>query len=290
MRLRASGPCALVLVAAVGLVPAGGAAHAADPVSTVTYGEADRAEALAYWTTDRMRKVGAAIDEGRTPAGQKQWTGARMAPVGRLFFVDEKGNDSWCTATSVPGENGSTAVTAGHCVQLPASPGNVHSSMVFVPGYSEGRQPHGAYAVRAFTMPRSWEQDDQGDVAAVVLDPREGRRLADAVGTLPVAFTDKPGGEVTLFGYPGTSPQRGEQLLFCTATARASEDHGQEVGCGMGGGASGGPWLSGFDRAEGRGTVVGMTSYGDSATESRTTSAEVLGPLARQVYDRAQGM
>ncbi|RII20307.1 hypothetical protein DSC45_03705 [Streptomyces sp. YIM 130001] len=290
MRLRAPGPCALVLVAAVGLVPAGGAAHAADPVSTVTFGKADRTEALAYWTPQRMRDAGAALDEGATPANLKPWKGPRMAAVGRLFFVDDKGNDSWCTATSVPGRNRSTAMTAGHCVQLPASPGNHHISMVFVPAYAEGKQPYGAYAVRGFAMPRSWEQDDKVDVAALAVDPGDGRDLADAVGTLPVAFTDRPGGRVTVFGYPATSPERGERLLFCAGTARAADGHAQKVPCGMGGGASGGPWLAGFHRDQGRGTVVGVTSYGDSATESSTTSAELLGPDAKRVHDRAQGM
>lgn len=285
MRLRAVGPCALAMAAAAVLLPAG---HAATTVTTVTYGKADRVQALAYWTRDRMRQAGAHLDEGATSPDQRPWRNPRIAPVGRLFFVDDKGRDSWCTATSVPAKNRSVALTAAHCTQVPASPGNHHTSLVFVPGYANGTMQFGAYAVRAFTMPRSWETDDQDDVAALVLDARAGHRPADAVGTEQVAFSGRPGGKVTVFGYPGTRPQRGEELMSCAATARPSRDHTQTVPCAMGGGASGGPWLAHFDTARGTGTVTGVTSYGDGPGGSGFTAAELLGPLARQVYDQAQ--
>jgi V8-like Glu-specific endopeptidase len=197
MWLRAVGPCALALVAAAILVPT---RHAAGTVTTVTYGKADRTQALAYWTRDRMRQAGAHLDEGTTSTDQQPWRNPRIAPVGRLFFVDANGKDSWCTATSVPAKNRSVALTAAHCTQVPASPGNHHTSLVFVPGYAKGAMPYGAYAVRAFTMPRSWETDDQGDIAALVLDPRAGHRLAEVMGTEQVAFTGRPGGKVTVFG------------------------------------------------------------------------------------------
>jgi V8-like Glu-specific endopeptidase len=285
MRLRAVGPCALALVAAVSVLPG---RQAADTVATVTYSEADRRQALEYWTAGRMRQAGASLDEGATPADQKVWRGPRIASIGRLFFVNDKGEDSWCTATSVPARNHSVVLAAAHCAQVPASPGNHHISLVFVPGYDKSAMPYGAFAVRAFTMPRSWETDDAYDVAALVVDARAGRRLADVVGTQEVAFTGRPGGKVTVFGYPGTRPQRGEELMSCTATARPSRHHAQEVPCDMGGGASGGPWLAHFDGARGTGTVTGVTSYGNDATGDTAIAAEYLGPLARQVYDRAQ--
>lgn len=290
MRLRALrpctlGPCALALVAAATVLPA---RHAVDTVTTVTYGKADRTQALAYWTRDRMRQAGADLDEGTTPADQQPWRGPRIASIGRLFFVNDKGVDTWCTATSVPARNRSVALTAAHCAQVPASPGNHYTSLVFVPGYTRGSTPYGAYAVRAFTMPRTWETEDRYDVAALVLDPRAGRRPADVVGTQAVAFTGQPGGKVSVFGYPATRPQRGEVLMSCNSTTRPSSYHTQEVRCGLGGGASGGPWLAHFDAARGTGTVTGVTSYGNGTATSTVTGAEYLGPLARQVYDRAQ--
>src|SRR3954447_24047182 len=128
MRLRALGPCALALVAAATLLPTGQAGGA---VTTVTYSTADRGQALAYWTRDRMRKAGAGLDEGTTPPGQQSWRGPRIAQIGRLFFVNDKGQDTWCTATSVPAANRSVALTAAHCVQVPASPGNHYVDLVF---------------------------------------------------------------------------------------------------------------------------------------------------------------
>ena len=285
MRLRALGPCALALVAAATLLPT---RHADATVTAVTYSKAERTQALAYWTRERMRHAGAGLDEGTTPADQQAWRGPRIASIGRLFFVNDKGEDTWCTATSVPAGNRSVALTAGHCAQVPASPGNHYIFLVFVPAYARGTMPYGAYAVRAFTMPHSWERDGKADVAALVLDPRAGHRLADVVGTQRVSFTGRPGGKVTLFGYPATRPQRGEELMSCTATARPARDNTQAAHCGMGGGASGGPWLARFDASQGSGTLTGVTSYGNGPIDSTITGAELLGPLARQVYDQAQ--
>ncbi|NGN63529.1 trypsin-like serine protease [Streptomyces sp. A7024] len=289
MRVRHLAACAFAPVLVAGPLPAG-AAGAADGVSQFSFGKADRSQALAYWTPERIRKADSAANEGATPRGQHPWKGPEMKTVGRLFFVNDKGEDTWCTATSVSARNRSVALTAAHCVQVPASPGNHHVSMVFVPGYHKGARPYGTYAVRAVTMPRSWEQDAKTDVAALVLDTHKGRRLADAVGAQQVAFPGRPAGRVTVFGYPDSRPEQGEQLVSCDAVAKAGAGHTQSVACGVAGGASGGPWLAHFDARTGKGTVAGLTSFGDTATNSRTTSAELLGPAAERVYERAQGL
>ncbi|MEW1748496.1 hypothetical protein [Streptomyces angustmyceticus] len=39
-------------------------------------------------------------------------------------------------------------MTAAHCVRRGSSPGTTHILMVFVPGYSKGKMPYGAFAVR----------------------------------------------------------------------------------------------------------------------------------------------
>ncbi|WP_419995044.1 trypsin-like serine peptidase [Streptomyces boninensis] len=289
MRARHLVPCAFALALAAG-PPAGSAAAASDGVTQFSFSRADRSDALAYWTPQRIAKADAAADEGPTPRGQHAWKGPKMKAIGRLFFVNDKGEDTWCTATSVPAHNHSVALTAAHCAQVPASPGNHHISMIFVPGYHQSARPYGTYAVRAVAMPRSWEQDAKTDVAALVLDPHQGRRLADAVGTQRVAFPGKPAGRVTVFGYPDSRPQRGEGLLACSAVAKAGPERTQSAACGVAGGASGGPWLAHFDARTGKGTVAGLTSFGDAAKNSSSTSAELLGPLAKRVYERAQGL
>ncbi|QOV37918.1 trypsin-like peptidase domain-containing protein [Streptomyces ferrugineus] len=276
---------AAVLAVAAGNVPAG--TPSGEPaISTVTFTAAERRETLAYWTADRMRDVGAA-ELGHDAASVRPWRGPAMKTVGRLFFTNEKGQDTYCTATAVRSGNRSTVMTAGHCVQLPASPDNHYSNMVFAPGYGDGERPYGVFAVRAVAMPRSWAQDARNDVAAVVVDQGD-EALTDAVGAQAVAFDRKPGGAVTVFGYPDSQEQRGEHLMYCAGTTSATPDGKQSVRCPMEGGSSGGPWLAGFDRKSGRGTLVSVNSFGDAAENGTAMEGEVLGAVADQVLARAE--
>lgn len=266
-----------------GSAPSGEAA-----ISTTTFTAADRRETLAYWTADRMRKVVSNIELGHDAASVKPWRGAAMKTVGRLFFTNEKGQDSYCTATALQSRNRSTVMTAGHCVQLPASPGNHYSNMVFVPGYSEGKRPYGTFAVRTLAMPRSWEHDDENDVAAVVVDPRKGKSLTDVVGGQAMAVDRKPGGKVTVFGYPDSREERGERLMYCAGTTSKTPDGRQSVHCPMEGGSSGGPWLADFEKKSGLGKLVSVNSSGDAAEDGSVMQGEVLGTTADELHARAE--
>ncbi|MDI3405286.1 trypsin-like serine peptidase [Streptomyces cavernicola] len=160
--------------------------------------------------------------------------------------------------------------------------------MVFVPGYSENRLPYGVFVIRALVMPRSRERDAETDVAAVVVDRRAGRALTDAVGGQRLAVGRTPGRKVTVFGYPDSREQRGERLMYCTGSPSATSDRKQNVPCPMEGGASGGPWLAGFDARAGRGGLVSVNSFGDTAEGGSVIEGELLGPVAAQVHDRAE--
>lgn len=74
----------------------------------------------------RRRRVGKSVDPGPTGPKSQPWRGATMKTVGRLFFVNADGADSWCTATAVRSGNRSVLMTAGHCVRRPASPVNTY--------------------------------------------------------------------------------------------------------------------------------------------------------------------
>ncbi|UQT53923.1 hypothetical protein M4V62_01865 [Streptomyces durmitorensis] len=127
----------------------------ADPVSVLKYTAQERQEALAYWTPARMKAVGRSVDLGPTGPKAKPWRGTTLKTVGRLFFVNANGADTWCTATAVKSDNRSAVMTAAHCVRRGSSPGNTNISMVFVPAYSKGKAPYGAFAVRSAASPRS---------------------------------------------------------------------------------------------------------------------------------------
>ncbi|UZJ32818.1 trypsin-like serine peptidase [Streptomyces endophytica] len=292
--VRLTALAAAVSGVALSLVSAPGAGAVAPKapsaaVLKVGYTVKERRAALAYWTPARMKAVGKSVDLGPTGPKSRPWRGAAMKTVGRLFFVNAGGADTWCTATSVNGANRSVVMAAGHCVRRPASPVNTYVDMVFVPGYSKGKRPYGAFAVRATFTPRTWAEEGVNDVAALAVDAdAQGRALADVVGGQRIAFHRRVGGNTVAFGYPATRPQRGEELLHCTGTAKPAPGNEQAVPCDLGGGASGGPWLTDFDRATGKGVLVSVNSHGDGLETGTHMYGPVLGATAEAAYQQAQ--
>ncbi|MER7344880.1 peptidase [Streptomyces aurantiacus] len=262
-------------------------AASADPVSVLKFTAKERKDALAYWTPARIKAVGKSVDLGPTGPKAKPWRGPTLKTVGRLFFVNARGADTWCTATAVKSANKSALMTAAHCVRRGSSPVNTNFSMVFVPAYSKGKQPYGAFAVRSAATPRSWETDSTNDMATLVVDAgKDGRKLTDVVGGRAVAFNRPVGGTISALGYSATRPQLGEELLRCVGKAK-KKDGGQAIPCDMTGGSSGGPWFADFNATTGRGTLVSVNSSLDSMTPTEM-QGEVFGATAKKVYDRAQ--
>ncbi|MFJ9472731.1 trypsin-like serine peptidase [Streptomyces caniferus] len=264
-----------------------GRAASADPVSVLAYTAKERQEALTYWTPARIRAVGKSVDLGPTGPKAKPWQGTAMKTVGRLFFINASGADTWCTATAVKSANRSAVMTAAHCVRRGSSPDNTNIAMMFVPGYSKGKMPYGAFAVRSAATPRNWENDSTDDVSTLVVDTdKNGRKLTDVVGGQDIDFNRPVGGTISSFGYSATRPQLGEELLRCVGTAKKQSGL-QTIPCDMSGGSSGGPWLADFHATTGKGVLVSVNSSLDSLTPTQM-QGEVLGTLAKKVYDRAQ--
>ncbi|AXG82588.1 peptidase [Streptomyces paludis] len=262
-------------------------ATATDPVSVMKYTAKERKEALAYWTAARMKAVGKSVDLGPTGPKSKPYKGTPLKTVGRLFFVNANGADTWCTATAVKSANRSAVMTAAHCVRRGSSPGNTNILMVFAPGYSKGRTPHGTFAVRSAATPRAWQTASTNDIAAlVVAADKKNRKLTDVVGGQKIAFNRAVGGTVSALGYSATRPQRGEVLLRCVGKAK-KEQGMQAIPCDLTGGSSGGPWFADFDTATGKGVLVSVNASLDSLTPTKMYG-EVLKATAKKVYDRAQ--
>ncbi|MFF5089390.1 trypsin-like serine peptidase [Streptomyces niveus] len=290
-RLRGRGAGLVVAGTALALVTTAAvtapASAAPNPVSVLTYTAKERKEALAYWTPARIKAVGKSVDLGPTGPKAKPYKGTALKTVGRLFFVNASGADTWCTATAVKSANRSAAMTAAHCVRRGSSPGNTNTAMVFVPGYHQGKMPYGTFAVRTAATPRTWENDSVNDISALTVDAdKKGRKLTDVVGGQAIAFNRALGGTVSALGYSATRPQRGEELLRCVG--RTKKEHGtQVIPCDLTGGASGGPWLAGFSTTTGKGTLVSVNASLDSLTPTKMYG-EILGATAKKVYDRAQ--
>jgi hypothetical protein len=92
------------------------------------------------------------------PIGEEKKTTAKVQNVnmpktiGKVFFVNSKGEKKWCSATSIQSKYRNLVATAGHCVYDTANNTEVVSKWVFVPGYYQGRAPWGVYVGKqAFT-------------------------------------------------------------------------------------------------------------------------------------------
>ncbi|MCI2240251.1 hypothetical protein MO973_46130 [Paenibacillus sp. TRM 82003] len=221
------------------------------------------------------------------------WRGepAVTPKIGRLYFT-QGGLPYECSASSVRSGNESVVVTAGHCL---TERGHTSENVIYVPGLDGTSEPYGRWpAARAFTT-REWLDEDQStpaalnhDVGFVVVGRRDGATLAGTTGALDIAF-GAPLDRVTVFGYPAAGRVGdGFTLQHCTGwrfpDAGGTTDHGTL--CDMGGGSSGGPWLSGFDPAAGTGTVTSVVSFSYSAAPERLYGPR-LGDVERALYEQA---
>ncbi|MEU8250523.1 hypothetical protein [Nonomuraea sp. NPDC048916] len=72
--------------------------------------------------------------------------------IGKVFFVNGKGEKKWCSATSIQSKYRNLVATAGHCVYDTQSNADTMTKWVFVPGYYQGKTPWGIYVGKqAFT-------------------------------------------------------------------------------------------------------------------------------------------
>jgi V8-like Glu-specific endopeptidase len=72
--------------------------------------------------------------------------------IGKVFFVNDKGDLKWCSGTSIQGKYKNLVATAGHCVYDDDKNASVMDKWVFVPGYYQGKTPYGIYVGKtAFT-------------------------------------------------------------------------------------------------------------------------------------------
>lgn len=325
-------------VAATPVGPATPVASAADDivVRQLATTSAQQQAVRAYWTPDRIAAIPTDPPSDRPPADGPDgaaWSGpgAVAATEGRLFFTDH-GEDSSCTATVLNSANRSVVITGGHCVvghDLLGEDGQWADNELFVPGYRDGAAPHGTFAATAGVAHATWVQNgEEGayDQAFLVLGENEqGERAAEmpgAGGGQKIGY-DRPGAQPVMeFGYPrgsageahsGRPEFTGKRLAYCYGTGR--EDHGPAdfpnpdgtwgIPCDMGGGASGGPRIAGFDTGTGVGTVIGLDTQGSFMDDQGESCAldnpgglctrYLIGPelteaLTKPLYERAEGL
>lgn len=224
-----------------------------------------------------------------TPGADWPVDGAVSHTTGRVFLT-LNGIDLVCSAATVRGANRDLVVTAGHCVKDGA--GAWAANWTFVPGYDRGRMPYGMFTARRMFVTVPWARGggDAHDVAMVALNTADGRHVADVAGALPIAFGRATrGAHAYGFGFPSDPPYDGGRLIYCAGRVRPDphSTRGMGLRCDMTAGSSGGPWLTGFDPATGRGTVVSVNSF-KYVNDRHTMYGPYFGSAVRELYGVAQ--
>ncbi|MBE3010267.1 hypothetical protein IL992_13840 [Microbispora sp. NEAU-D428] len=241
-------------------------------------------------TTRASRTRQAAAMPPATTSGTRWAAGGSVTRTTGRVFLTLNGVDFSCSASAVRSANRDLVVTAGHCVKDGA--GDWAENWTFVPGYDEGRQPYGAFPARRMFVAGPWSRsgNDDYDVGMVAVDDLDGQHLTDLVGGQPVAF-DPPRSRRTYgFGFPADPPYDGERLLYCAGVPHGDpqgQTRDQGLRCDLTAGASGGPWLSGFDPASGRGTLTSVSSFKYS-NDHRTMYGPYFGAAVRDLFRTAE--
>jgi V8-like Glu-specific endopeptidase len=226
-----------------------------------------------------------------TTAGARWDTGGAVARTTGRVFMTMGGVDFVCSASTVRSANKDVVITAGHCVKDGA--GEWAANWTFVPGYgTRGEQPYGRYAARRLFVAESWsrEGDDDYDVGVVALSTSYGRHVADEVGAQEIAFNVPRGGQAFGFGYPADPPYSGDHLVYCAGRLKDDpygQTRDQGLGCDMTAGSSGGPWMTRFDAATGKGTITSVSSFKYS-DDPRTMYGPYLGDFAKHLLAAAE--
>jgi V8-like Glu-specific endopeptidase len=173
--------------------------------------------------------------------------------VGRLSVKREDGTTQQCTAAVIDASNRSTVLTAAHCLLSPSHGGAL--SVLFRPGYHDGQAPLGTWPSSRQLLAVNWPVtfSNNFDYAFLLIDPNSsGIPIQTAVGALPIAFNQPRNQAYRIVGLPGmpNPPFDGQKLYACDTAY--GEDAGLSepgppqmvVGCDMGGGASGSPWIN----------------------------------------------
>ncbi|QKW21868.1 hypothetical protein HUT16_24920 [Kitasatospora sp. NA04385] len=241
---------------------------------------------------------------------------ADTAVVGKIFFLNETGEEHHCSGTVVadPSHPGKSNLvwTAAHCVHS-GKGGDYFQKLMFVPAYnrsgavSNGRTvdswdkvaPLGRWAIDSPLVMPQWTQEgthvgnqaSQFDFAVIRMTPIEGSRsLEEAVGgAVPIWFNAKQD-EITApkaYGYPVDPPFDGQELEHCDSAVKltpfsfqASRPPMLGIGCTMTGGSSGGGW---FTTQNGKRVLFSNVSIG--AEDAGWQAGPTLGPEAKKMFE-----
>ncbi|MEU3568468.1 peptidase [Kitasatospora sp. NPDC036755] len=188
-----------------------------------------------------------------------------------------------CTANVVSSANRDVIATARHCVE------GGHDFQ-FAPNYDAGNAPYGWWTWRSavwVTTPAP-----QGDIAFIVLNTKDGRHIADVVGSTGIGFNRDINNYAHIIGIPGVVPATKEHALWCGGQPVAGPEQPSTAridNCiGLGGGASGGPFIVDYDQNDGSAVQTGDFVTGDSWQGKWWAVSAYYGDDAYNAFNGAQ--
>lgn len=266
----------------------------ADTLATVSSEQAETDRVLRYWTPQRMASA-RPLDLVLDARGETDLRLGRPAPTAGASFLTVKtpevppysyngrifirvGNQrGYCSGTAINSPTRQLVLTAGHCVNTGNEEGHTiwFRDLLFVPAYTAGRAPFGAFAARRSKIfaPRQWTKAGNPDFdlgAFLTLPNNRGLNVADAVGGGATIALDLPRAQkFATFGYPGNvkrmqgcnSPYVGDDRLSFPFSGPPT----LAIRCHWAPGASGGGWL-----INGGTEINGLNSYLHLNNRSRT--------------------
>ncbi|WP_433176681.1 trypsin-like serine peptidase [Actinoallomurus sp. CA-150999] len=230
------------------------------------FGLADPAT-LAFWTVKRMAaatpldgRPTQALSTGKMGIASSRptaatWTGSPV--VGALFLSNGSGSH-YCTASVVSTPKKSLILTAGHC--LYGTKGWA-KNIVFVPRYSNGSRPYGAWTIKYMYVDSRWKKnrDPDLDFGFAVVGTRNNSKIADVVGANRLVINQGYTNRVRVIGYPMKKYSSVDKPIYCTVTTHKAFKYQIKFDCnGFYGGTSGSPWLKNYNTTTRRGDVMGV--------------------------------
>lgn len=196
----------------------------------------------------------------------------RWSAAGALFAgTPDALGAHFCSASVINSPHADVVVTAAHCVaEGDGTP--PRTGMVFVPGYSDGVAPFGAWTVTAAAVdPRFLTgADPDADVAFLTVSRQDSPPIQTFTGGFRLVLDPGATSDVEAYGLPDTDDA---PTVRAGTTTRPSEHQLQLDALGLYDGVSGGPWVRAGDE------VVGVTGgYEQGGSSPDVSYATYLGP------------
>ena len=272
---------------------------------------ADQRQTLTYWTPRRMQGATAAslprspirttmpaatqtpAQPGRSETGSDVTTPPKGIPTASPFsgspttgalFYTTGGKGHFCTASVVDSTADDLALTAAHCVYLNAFAANIE----YVPGYHDGKQPYGAWPVRAITVASGWKlsHDPDLDFAFLTLATAGGQQIQARTGGLTIGFTRWYSDKIEAIGHNDTDA---EPVRCATRSFRFRTGQMEFYCHGFWTGTSGGPWIIGYNAKNGTGTVFGVIGgYEEGGDYEWASYSAYFGSAAKNLYEQVE--